>query len=70
MSEATGENADVGNSMLTTSFNLAIFGGGALGALVIEGVGAAMLPAGVIALALLALVIVSCGRRAAFPRDR
>ncbi|MDQ0790786.1 MFS transporter [Streptomyces sp. B3I8] len=70
MSEATGENADVGNSMLTTSFNLAIFGGSALGALVIEDVGAAMLPAGVIALALLALVIVSCGRRAAFPRDR
>ncbi|MFL5998012.1 MAG: MFS transporter [Streptomyces sp.] len=70
MSEATGENADVANAMLTTSFNLAIFAGGALGAVVIEGVGARMLPTALIVLALLALVIVGCGRRAAFPTNR
>jgi predicted MFS family arabinose efflux permease len=70
MSEATGENADVGNAMLTTSFNLAIFAGGALGAVVIEGVGARMLPTALIVLALLTLVIVGCGRRAAFPANR
>ncbi|WP_421106437.1 MFS transporter [Streptomyces sp. NEAU-S77] len=70
MSEATGENADVANAMLTTSFNLAIFAGGALGAVVVEGVGARMLPAALLVLALLALVIVGCGRRTAFPTNR
>ncbi|WP_051138215.1 MFS transporter [Streptomyces canus] len=70
MGEATGENADVGNSLLTTSFNLAIFGGGALGAVVVDGIGARMLPTGVTALALVALALVGWGRRTAFPQGR
>ncbi|MFE6933376.1 MFS transporter [Streptomyces sp. NPDC057699] len=70
MGEAAGENADAANAMLTTSFNLAIFAGGAAGAVVVDGVGAAALPAGMIALALVALVTVGLGRRAAFPAGR
>ncbi|MFG2539516.1 MFS transporter [Streptomyces sp. NPDC048511] len=70
MGEAAGENADAANAMLTTSFNLAIFAGGAAGAVVVDGVGAAALPAGMIALALVALVTVGFGRRAAFPAGR
>lgn len=70
MSEAAGENADVANAMLTTSFNLAIFAGGALGAVVVEGAGARMLPAGLIVLALIAFAVVGCSGRTAFPRNR
>ncbi|MFG2592227.1 MFS transporter [Streptomyces sp. NPDC048438] len=68
--EAARENADAANAMLTTSFNLAIFAGGAVGALVVDGVGARALPAWMIALALVALVAVGFGRRAAFPTGR
>ncbi|MYQ37452.1 Predicted arabinose efflux permease, MFS family [Streptomyces sp. LamerLS-316] len=70
MGEAAGENADAANAMLTTSFNLAIFAGGAAGAVVVDGVGAPALPAGMIALGLVALVTVGFGRRAAFPAGR
>ncbi|MFF7651108.1 MFS transporter [Streptomyces sp. NPDC007983] len=70
MGEAAGENGDVANALLTTSFNLAIFAGGALGAVIVDGAGASVLPAVMIALALIALVTVGCGRRAAFPAGR
>ncbi|MEV0281181.1 MFS transporter [Streptomyces sp. NPDC050610] len=70
MGEAAGENGDAANAMLTTSFNLAIFAGGAVGAVVVEGVGASALPIGMIALAFMALVTVGLGRRAAFPAGR
>ncbi|MEV3946889.1 MFS transporter [Streptomyces halstedii] len=70
MGEAAGENADAANAMLTTSFNVAIFAGGAAGAVVVDGVGAPALPAGMVALALVALVTVGFGRRAAFPTGR
>ncbi|MER7311887.1 MFS transporter [Streptomyces halstedii] len=70
MGEAAGENADAANAMLTTSFNVAIFAGGAAGAVVVDGVGAPALPAGMVALALVALVTVGFGRRAAFPAGR
>ncbi|WP_457518904.1 MFS transporter [Streptomyces sp. TE33382] len=67
MGKAAGENADAANAMLTTFFNLAIFAGGAAGAVVVNGVGAPILPAAMIALALMALVTVGFGRRGAFP---
>ncbi|WP_326731940.1 MFS transporter [Streptomyces phaeochromogenes] len=70
LGEAAGENADAANAMLTTSFNMAIFAGGAVGAVVVDGVGAPVLPAGMIALTLMALVMVGFGRRAAFPAGR
>ncbi|GDY53247.1 hypothetical protein SVIO_038700 [Streptomyces violaceusniger] len=68
--EAADENGDVANALLTTSFNLAIFAGGALGAVVVDRIGASVLPLGMIVLALIALVTVGRGRRAAFPAGR
>lgn len=70
MGEAAGENADVAIALLTTSFNLAIFGGGAVGALIVDGAGAAWLPVAMIALAVVAFVGVLAGRRSAFPVGR
>ncbi|MET9992710.1 hypothetical protein ABZ061_24485 [Streptomyces mutabilis] len=70
MGEAAGENADAANAMMTTSFSVAIFAGGAVGAVVVDGVGAPVLPAGMIAFTLIALVTVGFGRRAAFPTGR
>ena len=68
MGEASGENADVANSLLTVSFNLAIFAAGVGGALVI-GVDAVALPIVMVIFAAAALIVVAIGRRSAFPRN-
>lgn len=65
--DAAGESVDVANAMLTTAFNLAIFGGGAIGALLVDGSEPAALPAAMIALSAVALVTVIFGRKQAFP---
>lgn len=70
MSEASGENADVANSMLGVSFNLAIFGGGVFGALLIPNYDRMTLPTVMITLAAIAFVIAAYARRAAFPTGR
>ncbi|TFD94863.1 MFS transporter [Cryobacterium lactosi] len=68
--DAAGESVDVANAMLTTAFNLAIFGGGAFGALLVDGSGPAALPLAMIALSAVALVTVILGRKQAFPSRR
>lgn len=68
MGNAAGESVDVANAMLTTAFNLAIFGGGALGAVLVDGQGPIMLPVAMVMLSAVALVVVAFGRRRAFPR--
>lgn len=68
--DAAGESIDVANAMLTTAFNLAIFGGGAVGALLVDGRGPAALPVAMIALSALALLAVALGRQHAFPHGR
>jgi len=70
VSEASGENADVANSMLGVAFNLAIFGGGVLGALLISQGASVTLPAAMIVLPLVALSIAGAARRTAFPVGR
>lgn len=67
MGNAAGESVDVANAMLTTAFNLAIFGGGAAGALLVDGSGPSALPLAMIALSAIALLTVALGRRRAFP---
>jgi predicted MFS family arabinose efflux permease len=67
--DAAGESVDVANAMLTTAFNLAIFGGGAIGALLVDGTGPATLPLAMIALSAVALLAVTFGRKKAFPRQ-
>jgi predicted MFS family arabinose efflux permease len=70
VSEASGENADVANSMLGVAFNLAIFAGGVLGAVLISGDPAVALPAVMIALPLIAFAVALVARRTAFPTGR
>lgn len=57
LAEATGEQADVAQSMLVTSWNLAISGGAALGGLLLLSVGSLALPWVLMLLALVAFVI-------------
>ena len=67
ISIASGENADVANSMLGVAFNLAIFAAGILGAVVIGAFDGAALPVVMVVLALAALAIAVTGGRTAFP---
>jgi predicted MFS family arabinose efflux permease len=70
MAESSGENADVANSLVGVAFNIAIFGGGVAGAVLItfdDGLG---LPSLMIALALLAFGVAFAARRSAFPPRR
>ncbi|WP_242702007.1 MFS transporter [Arthrobacter cavernae] len=64
---ASGENADVANSMLGVAFNLAIFAAGVAGAVVISNFDGLVLPVVMAGLAAVALFIAVAGRRTAFP---
>lgn len=64
---AAGDDADVANSMLGVAFNLAIFGAGVVGAVLVGQLGGTALPVALVALALLALTLTTLGRRTAFP---
>jgi predicted MFS family arabinose efflux permease len=67
MAIASGENADVANALLGVAFNLAIFGGGVMGALLITHYAGLGLPVLMIALAAAAFVTALSARRTAFP---
>ncbi|MDJ0320848.1 MFS transporter [Pseudarthrobacter sp. PS3-L1] len=68
--EASGENADVANGLLGVSFNLAIFGAGLIGAVLISGGSGLVLPLFMVALALVALAVAALARRTGFPAGR
>lgn len=70
ISEASGDNADVANSLLGVAFNLAIFGAGVIGAILISNYNATILPLFMVTLAAIALIIVLAARRSAFPANR
>ena len=67
ISAASGENADVANSMLGVAFNLAIFAAGVAGAVVISNFDGLVLPVVLVGLAAVALFFAIAGRRTAFP---
>ncbi|MCY1674934.1 MFS transporter [Pseudarthrobacter sp. SL88] len=67
ISAASGENADVANSMLGVAFNLAIFAAGLAGAMVISSFDGLVLPVALVGLAAVALLSALAGRRTAFP---
>lgn len=67
ISAASGESADVANSMLGVAFNLAIFAAGVIGAVVISNFDGLVLPIVMVGLAAIALLIAIAGRRTAFP---
>lgn len=70
ISEASGENADVANSLLGVAFNLAIFSAGVLGAILIGAFDGMALPVLMIGLAAAALVVACTARSVAFPARR
>ncbi|WP_245934448.1 MFS transporter [Arthrobacter psychrolactophilus] len=67
ISQASGENADVANSLLGVAFNVAIFAAGVLGAVLISSYDGIVLPILMVGLAATALVITFTARHAAFP---
>ena len=66
LTHAGGDNADIANSFLPVAFNLAIFGAGILGALLLTVSDGHILPAAMTVLGLLALALTIIGRRTAF----
>ncbi|MET3934704.1 MFS transporter [Arthrobacter sp. OAP107] len=68
ISAASGENADVANSMLGVAFNLAIFAAGVAGAVMISNFDGLVLPVVMAGLAAVAFFIAVAGRRTALPR--
>lgn len=60
------EHSDVANSFLPVAFNLAIFAGGVLGALLLGTFDGLILPVVMVALGLAALLLTIVGRRSAF----
>lgn len=62
IADAAGQNADIANSMLGVAFNLAIFGAGVLGAVVLSSASGVVLPAVMLGLALAALAIALSAR--------
>ncbi|MEY9775202.1 MFS transporter [Arthrobacter sp. MW3 TE3886] len=68
LTTAGGDNADVANAFLPVAFNLAIFGAGILGALLLTPFDGLVLPVVMIALGITALLLTLYGRRSAFPR--
>lgn len=70
ISHASGENADIANSLLGVAFNVAIFAAGVVGAVLISTYDGMALPILMIGLAAIALVIAFTARRSAFPDRR
>ncbi|MDF2443475.1 MAG: hypothetical protein JWR01_1678, partial [Subtercola sp.] len=66
LTHAGRDNADIANSFLPVAFNLAIFGAGILGALLLTAADGLILPAAMTLLGLLALTLTLVGRRTAF----
>ncbi|WP_458114241.1 MFS transporter [Arthrobacter sp. R1-13] len=67
ISAASGENADVANSMLGVAFNLAIFAAAVAGAVLISNFDGLVLPIVMAGLAAAALFVAVAARRTAFP---
>ncbi|KQP54003.1 MFS transporter [Agreia sp. Leaf283] len=66
LTHAGGDNADIANSFLPVAFNLAIFGAGILGALLLTVSDGLILPAAMTVLGVFALALTLYGRRSAF----
>ncbi len=60
------QNADVANSFLPVAFNIAIFGAGIFGAVLLTAFDGLVLPLAMAGLGLLALALTVYGRRSAF----
>ncbi|WP_397334616.1 MFS transporter [Paenibacillus sp. 1011MAR3C5] len=70
IAEAAGESTDVAQSMLVTTWNLAIGGGGLIGAILIETLGVRSFPWALFILLLLALLVVWRAEEHGFPSKK
>jgi predicted MFS family arabinose efflux permease len=70
ISNASGENADIANSLLGVAFNLAIFTAGVLGAVLITAAGGLAPPFAMVTVSLIALAVALTARVSAFPACR
>ncbi|MBY9079116.1 MFS transporter [Paenibacillus sp. HN-1] len=70
IAQAGGKGADIAQSMLVTVWNLAIGGGGIIGAILLEWFGAEYLPASLFILLLPALIIAGWAQKHGFPRKK
>jgi predicted MFS family arabinose efflux permease len=68
LAKAAGEAADVAQSMLVTGWNLAIAGGGIIGGLLLDGIGARAFPPTLLVLLLVSLAVICSARNHGFPR--
>jgi len=68
IAQAGGKSADIAQSMLVTAWNLGIGGGGIIGAILLNQVGARFLPISLILLILIALVVAWSARKHGFPK--
>lgn len=70
LADAAGDDGDVAQSMLVTSWNLAIFGGGALGGIALTTAGPSVFPWIVLALLAITILIALGARRHGFTPGR
>jgi predicted MFS family arabinose efflux permease len=70
IAEAAGESADVAQSMLVTAWNLAIGGGGLIGAVLLETLGVRSFPWALFILLVLALLVVWRAKEHGFPSKK
>lgn len=71
LAEASGPDADVANSMLTTVANLAIFGGGALGGMALGASGPGFFPFAALVMIVVVIIVVAAARLNGFvPGER
>lgn len=70
VSDATGPDADVANSMLTTAANLAIFSAGTTGGILLDNAGPGLFPWAALAVIVVVFALAFAGRRAAIVPGR
>ena len=70
LADAAQENADVAQSMLVTVFNLAVAGGGLMGGIILNHIGASTFPYYMLSLIIGALLIVGWSHKHAFKKGQ
>lgn len=70
IARAGGQSADIAQSMLVTAWNLGIGGGGIVGAILLDWIGARFLPVSLVLLLLITLLVAWTAKKHGFPRIR
>ncbi|WP_083676946.1 MFS transporter [Paenibacillus glucanolyticus] len=70
IARAEGQSADIAQSMLVAAWNLGIGGGGIVGAILLDWIGARFLPVSLVLLLLITLLVAWTAKKHGFPRIR